>query len=79
MNWSYALNSAGWHWVAGDRELAVEEAVGAIRKYRKDQQPTGMPGYEWALFCYDPLFAELRRDPRVIEVLELLVIDGVAE
>jgi DNA-binding winged helix-turn-helix (wHTH) protein/tetratricopeptide (TPR) repeat protein len=78
-NWSFALNSAGWHWVAGDRELAVAEAVGAIRKYRREQQPTGMPGYEWALFRHDPLFCELRKDPRVIEVLGLLDIDGVAE
>jgi hypothetical protein len=78
-NWSYALNSAGWHWVAGDRELAVEEAVEAIRKYRREQQPTGMPGYEWALFFYDPLFDELRKDPRVIEALELLDVDSIAE
>jgi len=78
-NWSYALVSAGWHWTAGDHDLAVEQAVSAIRRYRREQQPTGMPGYEWALFCHDPLFAELRKDPRVIEVLELLSMDGMAE
>jgi len=78
-NWSFALISAGWHWAAGDHDLAVEEAVGAIRKYRSEQQPTGMPGYEWTLFYYDPLFAELRKDARVIEVLELLEIDSISE
>jgi DNA-binding winged helix-turn-helix (wHTH) protein len=78
-NWSYALISAGWHWTAGDHDLAVEEAVGAIRRYRREQQPVGMPGYEWTLFYYDPLFAELRRDPRIIEVIELLDIDSIAE
>jgi tetratricopeptide (TPR) repeat protein len=76
--WSFALVSAGWRWVAGDYELAVEEAVGAIRKYRDEQQTDGMPGYHWTLFCHDPLFTELRKDPRVIEVLELLNINSIA-
>jgi DNA-binding winged helix-turn-helix (wHTH) protein len=78
-NWSFALMSAGWHWVAGDHDLAVEEAGDAIRRYRGEQQPTGMPGYEWALFSYDPLFEELRKDPRIIEVLGLLDMDSIAE
>ena len=56
-----------------------KKPVGAILRYRREQQPTGMPGYEWALFYYDPLFAELRKDPRVVEVLELLNIDSIAE
>jgi hypothetical protein len=38
-----------------------------------------MPGYEWALFSYDPLFEELRKDPRIIEVLGLLDMDSIAE
>jgi hypothetical protein len=77
-NWSYALMSAGWHQAAGDHDQAVEQTVAAIRRYRDDWQPTGMPGYEWALFYYDPLFAELRKDPRVIEVLDLLDMDSIA-
>jgi len=66
-----------WHEAASDRDLAVKEAVEAIRRYRAEQQPTGMPGYEWALFYYDPLFAEPRADPRVVEVLELLRMDSI--
>ena len=78
-NWSYALTSAGWHWVAGDHDLAVEEVQSAIRRYRREQQPTGMPGYEWALFYFDPLFADLRRDPRIIEVLDLLDVKSITD
>jgi tetratricopeptide (TPR) repeat protein len=78
-NWSFALMSAGWHEVAGDRDLAAEQAADAIRRYRTEYQPTGMPGYEWALFTYDPLFEELRKDPRIIEVLPLLDMESIAE
>jgi tetratricopeptide (TPR) repeat protein len=78
-NWSFALVSAGWHEVAGDRDLAVEEAAAAILRYRTEYQPTGRPGYEWTLFVHDPLFEELREDPRIVEVLPLLDVESITE
>jgi len=38
-----------------------------------------MPGYEWALFRHDPLFAELRKDPRIVAVIDLLDVDSIVE
>jgi len=69
---NFALASASWHIAAGDHDMAVEEISEAIRVYRSEQEPLGNPSYSWTLFLYDPLFAEVRRDPGLAVAMELL-------
>ncbi|MCP4945634.1 MAG: hypothetical protein GY924_27115 [Planctomycetaceae bacterium] len=72
-DWNYPLVSASWHVVAGDHDLAVAELSEAIRLLRKEQEPDGNPSYAWTLFLHDPLFAEVRKDPRMKLALEVLL------
>ena len=71
-DWTYPLISASWHLAAGDKEKALEETTNAIKTYRSTQHPEGMPSYTWTLFFHDPLFTELRNDPRISKALKLL-------
>jgi DNA-binding winged helix-turn-helix (wHTH) protein/tetratricopeptide (TPR) repeat protein/TolB-like protein len=72
LDWNFSLASASWRVAAGHHDLAVEEISAAIRVYRTEQEPLGNPSYSWTLFLYDPLFAEVRRDPRLTAALDLL-------
>jgi hypothetical protein len=71
-DWTYPLMSASWQLASGDKEKALEETINAIKTYRTLHHPEGTPSYAWTLFFYDPLFAELRNDPRIKETLNLL-------
>ena len=74
---NFALASPSWHIAAGDNDLAMAEIDAAIRVYRSEREPEGMPDYSWTLFFYDPLFAEVRNDPRMSDALSLLRFDSI--
>ena len=67
-----ALIQASWLMTCGEADEAMDVLLAGARKTFDGPGPSPAPTFLWAVFQHDPIFAELRDDPRMSEVLSLV-------
>ncbi len=73
------LIRASWHMTAGDSDAAMETLLGAAQDIYGGSGAKPTPTMLWSVIQYDPIYKELRHDPRMAEVLDLVGIRDIVQ
>ena len=73
------LLRASMHMTVGDSDTAMEVMLNAARRIYGSEGERAAPTMLWSVIQYDPLYKDMRNDPRMEEVLDLVGIVKIIE